>query len=597
MGGSGDITVWINSPGGDCVAAAQIYNMLMDYPHNVTVKIDGIAASAASVIAMAGTKVLVSPVSMMMIHNPMTVAMGDTAEMQKAIEMLGSVKDSIINAYEIKTGLSRAKLSHLMDAETWMDANKAVELGFADDILKRSDVPEDMEPPAVSMLYSKAAVVNSLMDKIAARFQTQGPLRRQSLRAAQSFEKLKEDTTMTILELREKRAKAWEAAKAFLDSHRNDKGILSAEDDAAYTRMEQEITDLGKEIARLERQEALDAELNRPVNKPLTGKPMNGKEEAKTGRAADEYRQNFWNMMRSKAPMPSVVNALQIGTDSEGGYLVPDEYERTLVEALEEENIFRQLAKVIQTSSGDRKIPVVASKGTASWIDEEGAYTESDDSFGQVSIGAYKLGTMIKVSEELLNDSVFDLESYIAREFARRIGTKEEEAFFTGDGTGKPLGILAASGGAETGVTAASATAVTADELMDLFYSLKSPYRKNAVWILNDSTIKAIRKLKDNNGQYLWQPSLVAGTPDTILGRPVKTSAYMPAIAAGAKTIAFGDFSYYWIADRQGRSFKRLNELYAANGQVGFLGSQRVDGKMILPEAVKVLVQKAGSAG
>ena len=144
---------------------------------------------------------------------------------------------------------------------------------------------------------------------------------------------------------------------------------------------------------------------------------------------------------------------------------------------------------------------------------------------------------------------------------------------------------------------AASATAVTADELMDLFYSLKSPYRKNAVWILNDSTIKAIRKLKDNNGQYLWQPSLVAGTPDTILGRPVKTSAYMPAIAAGAKTIAFGDFSYYWIADRQGRSFKRLNELYAANGQVGFLGSQRVDGKMILPEAVKVLVQKAGSAG
>lgn len=357
--------------------------------------------------------------------------------------------------------------------------------------------------------------------------------------------------------------------------------------------MEQEITDLGKEIARLERQEALDAELNRPVNKPLTGKPMNGKEEAKTGRAADEYRQNFWNMMRSKAPMPSVVNALQIGTDSEGGYLVPDEYERTLVEALEEENIFRQLAKVIQTSSGDRKIPVVASKGTASWIDEEGAYTESDDSFGQVSIGAYKLGTMIKVSEELLNDSVFDLESYIAREFARRIGTKEEEAFFTGDGTGKPLGILAASGGAETGVTAASATAVTADELMDLFYSLKSPYRKNAVWILNDSTIKAIRKLKDNNGQYLWQPSLVAGTPDTILGRPVKTSAYMPAIAAGAKTIAFGDFSYYWIADRQGRSFKRLNELYAANGQVGFLASQRVDGKMILPEAVKVLVQKA----
>ena len=400
---------------------------------------------------------------------------------------------------------------------------------------------------------------------------------------------------MTILELREKRAKAWEAAKAFLDSHRNDKGVLSAEDDAAYTRMEQEITDLGKEISRMERREALDAQLNLPVNQPLTGKPLNGRETAKTGRATDEYRQNFWDMMRSKTPMPTVMNALQIGTDSEGGYLVPDEYERTLVEALEEENVFRQLAKVIRTSSGDRKIPVVATKGTASWIDEEGAYLESDDSFGQVSIGAYKVGTMIKVSEELLNDSVFDLEAYISREFARRIGAKEEEAFFTGDGSGKPLGVLAATGGAETGVTAASATAITADELMDLFYSLKAPDRRNAVWVRNDSTIKAIRKLKDNQGQYRWQPSLTAGAPDLLLGKPVRTSAYMPAIAADAKTVAFGDFSYYWIADRQGRSFKRLNELYAATGQVGFLASQRVDGKLVLPEAIKVLAQKAGA--
>ena len=181
MAGSGDITVWINSPGGDCVAAAQIYNMLMDYKGNVTVKIDGIAASAASVIAMAGTKVLISPVGMLMIHNPATIAWGDSGEMQKAIEMLesvkdsiinASVKDSIINAYEIKTGLSRAKLSHMMDAETWMDAGKAVELGFADGILSREGFPEDMEPPAATMLYSKATVMNSLMDKIAAKCRT-----------------------------------------------------------------------------------------------------------------------------------------------------------------------------------------------------------------------------------------------------------------------------------------------------------------------------------------------------------------------------------------------------------------------------------------
>ena len=166
--GNGNITVWINSPGGDCVAAAQIYNMLIDYKGDVTVKIDGIAASAASVIAMAGTKVLMSPVSMLMIHNPMTIAFGNKGEMEKAISMLDEVKESIINAYEIKTGMSRAKLSHLMDSETWMDAHKAVELGFADDILKRSDTT-DIEVPQVSMMYSKAQVVNSLMDKIASK--------------------------------------------------------------------------------------------------------------------------------------------------------------------------------------------------------------------------------------------------------------------------------------------------------------------------------------------------------------------------------------------------------------------------------------------
>ena len=166
--GSGNITVWINSPGGDCVAAAQIYNMLMEYKGDVTVKIDGIAASAASVIAMAGTKVLMSPVSMLMIHNPMTIAFGNKGEMEKAISMLDEVKESIINAYEIKTRMSRAKLSHLMDAETWMDAHKAVELGFADDILRRNETT-DMEVPQVSMMYSKAQVVNSLMDKLATK--------------------------------------------------------------------------------------------------------------------------------------------------------------------------------------------------------------------------------------------------------------------------------------------------------------------------------------------------------------------------------------------------------------------------------------------
>jgi HK97 family phage major capsid protein len=396
-----------------------------------------------------------------------------------------------------------------------------------------------------------------------------------------------------ILELREKRAKAWEAAKAFLDSKRGNDGLISAEDGAVYDKMEADIVNLGKEITRLERQEALEAELNKPINTPLTGKPVNPDMDEKVGRASDEYKKAFWNVMRSKNPRQDVLNALSIGEESEGGYLVPDEFERTLIQTLEEENIFRKLAKIIQTSSGDRKIPIVVTKGTASWLDEGEDYDEDDVVFGQASIGAYKLGTMIKVSEELLNDSVFNIEEFISTEFARRIGAKEEEAFLVGDGEGKPTGIFATTGGAQVGATAAANNAITADEVIDLVYSLKSPYRKNAVFILNDATVKVLRKLKDGQGQYLWQPSLTAGTPDTLLNRPVYTSAYAPTIAAGAKTIAFGDFKYYWIADRQGRSFKRLNELYATTGQVGFLGSQRVDGKLILPEAIKVLKQKA----
>lgn len=220
-------------------------------------------------------------------------------------------------------------------------------------------------------------------------------------------------------------------------------------------------------------------------------------------------------------------------------------------------------------------------------------FPKVDDSFNQVSISAYKLATMIKVSEELLNDSVFNLESYIAKEFGRRIGNKEEEAFFIGNGTGKPTGILAATSGGELGKTTASATAISLDEIMDLFFSLKSPYRKKATFIMNDATVKAVRKLKDGQGQYLWQPSVTAGTPDTILNCPVLTSTYMSTIEAAAKTIVFGDFGYYWVADRQGRSFKRLNELFAVTGQVGFVASQRLDGKLILPEAVKYLQQKA----
>ncbi len=400
---------------------------------------------------------------------------------------------------------------------------------------------------------------------------------------------------MTIIELRNKRAQKLTEARAFLESKRNAEGFLSAEDDAAYTRMETEISSLGNEIARMERLDEMDAQLSKAVSTPITEKPASiAKVDTKTGRASDAYKQAFWNITRRSDHMtPEMRNALQEGVDSEGGYLVPDEFERTLVQGLNEETVIRAHAHVITTSNGLHKIPVVAAHGSAAWIDEEGAYTESDEIFGQAQLDAHKVGTIIKVSEELLNDAAFDLEGYIRSEFIRRIGDKEEEAFLTGNGSSKPTGILNATGGGEIGVTTASATAITADELIDLFYSLKAPYRKKAIWILNDSTVRAIRKLKDATGNYLLQPALKDGEVSTILGRPFFTSAFAPEIEAGAKTIVFGDLSYYWIGDRQGITFKRLNELYAGNGQIGFLASKRLDGKTVLPEAIKVLQQKA----
>ena len=354
--------------------------------------------------------------------------------------------------------------------------------------------------------------------------------------------------------------------------------------------MEKTIVDLGKEIQRLERQAEIEAEMNKATSDPVLGKPAAPTVTEKTGTASDAYKTAFWNSVRNRNYI-DVRNDLQVGTDTEGGYLVPDEYEKKLISALEEENVFRPLATKIQTSSGDRKIPVITQKGEASWMEEEEAYSLSDDAFGQIALSAYKVGTAIKISEELLNDSVFDLPSYIAKEFARRIGSKEEEAFLIGDGKGKPTGIFAAVGGAENGATTSTAN-ISFDDMIELFYSVKSPYRKKAVWVLNEQTVKALRKLKDNTGNYIWQPAVSSGLPDTILNRPYVTSVYAPVSAAGATPIAFGDLSYYWIADRQGRSLKRLNELFAMNGQVGFLASQRVDGKLILPEAVKTLTIK-----
>ena len=389
-----------------------------------------------------------------------------------------------------------------------------------------------------------------------------------------------------ILELREKRAKAWEAAKAFLDTKRNGSGLLSAEDAATYDKMEADVVALGKEIDRLERQAALDAELNKPVNSPITGKPgVPRGEEPKTGRASDEYRKAMLDALRCN--FKRVSNVLEEGVDANGGYLVPDEYDRRLIDGLTESNVMRSLATTI-TTSGEHKINIAATKPAASWIEEGGALTFGDATFDQILLDAHKLHVAIKVTEELLYDNAFDLEGYILDQFSKALGNAEEDAFLNGDGVGKPLGIFAASGGGQIGVTTACQT-IVADEIINLVYALKRPYRKNAVFITNDQTLSIVRKLKDDTAAYIWQPSYQAGEPDRLLGYPVYTSPYVPTLAAEKPVIAFGDFSYYNIGDRGTRSFAELKELFAGNGMVGFVAKERVDGKLVLPEAVQIM--------
>ena len=390
---------------------------------------------------------------------------------------------------------------------------------------------------------------------------------------------------MTILELREARNKAWQGAKAFVDSKRDKDGLLSADDAATYADMEKKIKDYSAEIERMEQMEAMEAELSKPVNTPIVAKPMkaDGKEKAKTGRASDEYREGMLKALRSN--FKQVSNVLQEGVDADGGYLVPEEYDNRLIDVLDEENIMRKLATKI-TTSGEHKINIAATKPAASWIEEGGALTFGDATFDQILLDAHKLHVAIKVTEELLYDNAFGLENYIITQFGKALANAEEDAFLNGDGVGKPLGLFAANGGGQVAETLTAA--LKADDIINLVYALKRPYRKSAAFIINDKNIAAIRKLKDNNGAYIWQPSAQAGEPDHLFGYPLHTSAYAPESA-----IAFGDYKYYNIGDRGTRSFKQLVELFAGNGMIGYVAKERVDGKLILPEAVQILKLKA----
>ena len=390
---------------------------------------------------------------------------------------------------------------------------------------------------------------------------------------------------MTILELRELRNKVWEGAKVFVESRRDKDGLLSAEDAKAYAEMEKKVKDYSAEIERMEQMEAMEKEMNKPVNTPIVAKPMtaDGKEKKKAGRASDAYKNGM--LMALRTNFRQVSDILQEGVDADGGYLVPEEYDIRLIDTLEEENIMRKLGRVI-TTSGEHKINIAATKPAAAWIEEGGALTFGDAAFSQILLDAHKLHVAIKVTEELLYDNAFGLENYIIDQFGKALANAEEDAFLNGTGVGQPLGLFAKTGGGTTAETLTAA--LKADDILNLIYALKRPYRKNASFVINDKNLAVIRKLKDNNGAYMWQPSYQAGEPDKILGYDVHTSAYAPEDA-----IAFGDYSYYNIGDRGTRSFKQLTELFAGNRMIGYVAKERVDGKLILPEAVQILRLKA----
>ena len=389
---------------------------------------------------------------------------------------------------------------------------------------------------------------------------------------------------MTIKELIEKRAKMWEDAKNFVNSHEKENGTLSAEDTAAYDLMEQDIEELTAAIDRQNRADRREQELAKPVNSPLTGKPFKPAEDTKVGRASDEYKAAMLTALRSN--FKQVSNILQEGVDADGGYLVPEEYDSRLIDVLDEENIMRKLGTKI-TTSGDHKINIAATKPAAAWIEEGGALSFGEATFSQILLDAHKLHVAIKVTEELLYDNAFGLENYIITQFGKALANAEEDAFLNGDGSGKPTGIFDETNGGKTAITLTAA--LKSDDIIDLVYALRRPYRKKAAFIINDKNLAAVRKLKDGNGAYLWQPSYQSGEPDKIFGYSVYTSAYAPEDA-----IAFGDYSYYNIGDRGTRSFKQLTGLFAGNGMIGYVAKERVDGKLILPEAVQILKLKKG---
>lgn len=372
---------------------------------------------------------------------------------------------------------------------------------------------------------------------------------------------------------------------------------LTAEESQEFERREADFDAISGRIDRLEKMEgyAVDSQRENPAIEDTDEAPAVSADPAEV---REIERRAFEKVLRNKGDLSRLDRderaALQVGTDSEGGYTVPDSFARQIVESMREFGVVNGLATHITTGdNGDLQIPTVATNATAAWTAEEAGYTQAEGTFGQITLKAYKVGVISKISDELVVDSAFDLLGWLARDHGEALGLKTGEAFSVGaaNSTTSPKGLL---NRATVGVTTAANTGFTSDELIDTQHSVTSPYRANSVWLMNDATVKVVRKFKDNDGQYLWQPSVQAGSPDLLLGSPVFTDPNIDTVAATKVVAAYGDVAAgYIIRDVEGITVKILSELFAANGQIGVRTSLRTDGDLRDSAAVKTLKIKA----
>ena len=391
---------------------------------------------------------------------------------------------------------------------------------------------------------------------------------------------------------REKRAGLIATARGIVDAAGEENRALTSEEQGQFDRICADADALQQTIERSEKLAADESEMRSFHRRTVTEPTVETADVQNVRRTATpEYRDAFSHWLRTSDR--SELRALEVGTASEGGNIVDDAMHSQIVTKADEVSFVRGLSNVISTNS-DMKIPVESTKVAATIVAEEGAVDETDPVFGSTTLSSFKLSTMVKVSEELLHDSEFDLTGWLSSAFGRAFGIAEDQYMLTGSGSGEPTGVINTSSINNT--AAADAAVITSDELIDVYHNLPNEYRmgSNLAWFAKDSTIALIRKLKDlsggaGTGNYLWQPGLQAGQPDTLMGIPVYANANVPAATTGLKSVGLANFDYFYMADRGSIAVQRLDELYAANGYVAFRAYRRVDGALVQADAGSIL--------